>query len=97
MTSLFQTVLSMSVTGGYTILILVLLRFLLKRSPGWVSRLLWAAALFRLFCPFTFSAPVSLRTTARIASRTFSSRVRSSRCFSMKLSSSFPSSSSFPA
>ena len=60
MTSLFQTVLSMSVTGGYTILILVLLRFLLKRSPGWVSRLLWAAALFRLFCPFTFSAPVSL-------------------------------------
>ena len=48
-------------------------------------------------CACRFSAPVSLRTTARIASRTFSSRVRSSRCFSMKLSSSFPSSSSFPA
>ena len=60
MRNLFQLVLQMSLTGGYVILILCLARFPLKKAPGWISRLIWAAALFRLLCPLTFRAPVSL-------------------------------------
>ena len=60
MRNLFQLVLQMSLTGGYVILILCLARFPLKKAPGWISRLIWAAALFRLLCPLTFRAQVSL-------------------------------------
>lgn len=69
MNSFFSNLLSMSVAGGYTILILALARLFLKKAPGWISRLIWLAALFRLLCPVTFSAPVSLLPAA-LAERT---------------------------
>ncbi|MGM9589697.1 MAG: M56 family metallopeptidase, partial [Faecousia sp.] len=60
MSNLFSTVLNMSMTGSIVILLVMLARLLLKRSPKIFSYALWSAALFRLLCPVAFTAPVSV-------------------------------------
>lgn len=60
MNRIFLTVLNMSLTAGYCILAVILLRFLLKRQPKIFSYLLWSVVLFRLLCPFSFSSSYSL-------------------------------------
>lgn len=60
MTLLFITVLNMSFTAGIVILALLPIRFLLKKAPRIFSYGLWAAVLFRLLCPLSFSAGFSL-------------------------------------
>lgn len=60
LTDLFSRLLSMSLTGGATVLIVCLARLCLKRAPRWISYLLWFAVLFRLLCPVSFTASFSL-------------------------------------
>lgn len=50
----------MSLTGSVVILIICLARKLLERAPKIFSYLLWAVVLFRLLCPFSIEAPVSV-------------------------------------
>lgn len=57
---LFLTILNMSLTGSIVILIVCLARKLLKRTPKFFSYMLWAVVLFRLLCPFSIEAPVSV-------------------------------------
>lgn len=56
----FSLVLNMSMTGSIVILLVMLARLILKRSPKIFSYALWAVVLFRLLCPVAFSAPVSV-------------------------------------
>ncbi len=63
MEAVFLKVLNMSITGGYVILALLLVRLLLKKAPKKYSYALWSVALFRLICPFSFSAAFSLFKT----------------------------------
>lgn len=56
---LIQT-LRMSLTGSIVILAVFLLRFLLRKAPKIFSYCLWAAVLFRLLCPVSFTASFSL-------------------------------------
>ena len=49
-----------SLTGGWMILALVLLRPLIKKLPRWISCLLWALAAVRLVLPFTLESRMSL-------------------------------------
>ena len=58
--SFFPEFLNMSLTASIVILILVLLRPLLRRTPHGVSMLLWGVALFRLICPVSFSSDFAL-------------------------------------
>lgn len=60
MTSIFQTVLQMSITGSFVILFICVFRTLLKGFPKIYSYVLWALVLFRLLCPVTITSNVSL-------------------------------------
>ena len=52
--------LNMTLTGSFIILFVLLVRLALKKAPKIYSYALWAVVLFRLLCPVSFSAPVSL-------------------------------------
>ena len=60
MTELFSKVLNMSLTGSVVIAFVMAARLLLRRSPKIYAYVLWAAVLFRLLCPVSLSASVSL-------------------------------------
>ena len=56
----FISVLNMSLTAGVAILAVLAARLFLKRAPRIFSYGLWAVVLFRLLCPVSFAAPMSL-------------------------------------
>lgn len=56
----FTTLARMSFTSAVVILVICLLRLCLKRAPKKYSYWLWAAAAFRLVCPFSVSSVFSL-------------------------------------
>lgn len=60
MSKLFISVLNMSFTAGYCILVVIALRLLLRRLPKLLSYLLWGVVLFRLLCPVSISGDYSL-------------------------------------
>ena len=60
MSNLFSQVLNMSMTGSVVILLVLLARLILKKSPKIFSYALWSVVLFRLLCPVAFTAPVSV-------------------------------------
>ena len=60
LTDLFAAVVQMSLTGSIVILLVCLARLLLKRTPKWISYVLWSVVLFRLLCPMTVASRVSL-------------------------------------
>ncbi len=52
--------LNLSLTGGYVVLAVLLLRLALRRAPRWVVYALWAAPFARLALPFSFESAFSL-------------------------------------
>ena len=60
MEGIFKTVLQMSATAGYVILLTLIVRLCLKKAPKIFSYCLWAAAFFRLICPVSFESALSL-------------------------------------
>lgn len=68
MEQIFIRILNMSLTAGIVILLVVFLRFFLKRMPKVFSCLLWAVVLFRLLCPISFSSAVSLFGVLKMSS-----------------------------
>lgn len=72
MTTIFTTILNMSLTAGYCTLAVILLRFFLKKQPKILSYLLWSVVLFRLLCPVTLSSSFSLlRMDTHVISQEF--------------------------
>ncbi|EGL15232.1 MULTISPECIES: M56 family metallopeptidase [unclassified Paenibacillus] len=60
MTSLFLTILNMSITASYVAIAVIITRFLLKRAPKIFSYLLWLAVAVRLVIPVSFTSSFSL-------------------------------------
>jgi len=60
MSSLFITILNMSLTGAFVIGLICLVRLALKKIPKMISYCLWAAAGFRLIFPFSIESAFSL-------------------------------------
>jgi len=60
MSELFLTVLNMSFTASYIILIVILIRLLLKKAPKSITYALWGVVAFRLIIPFSFKSKFSL-------------------------------------
>lgn len=56
----FLKILNMSITAGWMILAVLLLRPLLKRSPKWIRYILWALVAIRLILPISFESVTSL-------------------------------------
>lgn len=60
MALLFTRIFNMSVSAGYIVLVVLLLRLALKKAPKWVTLLLWGIVGIRLVCPVTFESVWSL-------------------------------------
>ncbi|MBR3971948.1 MAG: hypothetical protein IKJ83_03585, partial [Ruminococcus sp.] len=60
MGNLFLTILNISITASYIALAAIMLRFLLKKNPKWISCLLWALLAVRLLVPFSLESKLSL-------------------------------------
>lgn len=57
---LFMDILDMSKTAAIVIAAVLLARLFLRKAPKVFSFALWAVVLFRLLCPFSLEAPVSI-------------------------------------
>ena len=64
MSNLFISLLNMSIAAGWLILAVVVIRFLLKKAPRWISCVLWALVGIRLICPFSPESILSLIPSA---------------------------------
>ena len=64
MSVIFLKLFNMSITAGWLILAVLMLRLLLKKAPKWVSCLLWAIVAVRLVCPFSLESGWSLIPSA---------------------------------
>lgn len=65
MNELFLTIVNMSISASWIILAVVVLRFILKRMPKWISVLFWGIAAVRLILPFSFESAWSLLPSAK--------------------------------
>ncbi len=68
MEAAFLKVLNMSITAGWLILAVVLLRMIFKKAPKTVLCILWALVAIRLACPFSFESILSLIPSAETVS-----------------------------
>ena len=60
MQAVFARILNMSITGSIVIAVVLLARLLLKRAPKIYSYALWTVVLFRLLCPLSITAGLSV-------------------------------------
>ena len=65
MSELFLCFVNMSISAGWVVLAVLLLRLMLKKAPKWISVSLWGIVAIRLICPFSFESAVSLIPSAQ--------------------------------
>ncbi|MBR6096161.1 MAG: hypothetical protein IKP82_04335 [Oscillospiraceae bacterium] len=68
MEAIFIKVLNMSISAGWLILAVMLLRLLLKKAPKWIFVVLWGLVGFRLVLPFSLQSVFSLIPSAEVIS-----------------------------
>lgn len=64
MDALFLKLLNMSITAGWLVLAVIVLRLFLKKAPKWITCALWSFVAIRLVCPFTPQSMLSLIPSA---------------------------------
>lgn len=65
---IFIKLLNMSISAGWLILAVMLLRLLLKKAPKWISVVLWGLVGLRLVFPFSLQSVLSLIPSAEVIS-----------------------------
>lgn len=60
MTELFLKIVNMSISAGWLVLVVLVLRMVLNKAPKWVNVLLWGIVAVRLICPVAIESSVSL-------------------------------------
>jgi len=60
MSAFFLKIVNMSISASWLVLAVLLLRLILKRSPKWISVLLWGLVAVRLLLPVSFESVLSL-------------------------------------
>ena len=68
MTNLFLNVLNLSISAGYIVLLVLVLRLLLKRALKWITVVLWGIVALRLILPFSIESIFSLIPSAETVS-----------------------------
>ena len=58
--NIFKNILDMSITASYVAIVVIIIRFIIKKAPKGFSFALWIAVLFRLVCPISFISKLSL-------------------------------------
>ena len=64
MSDIFLKVFNMSITASWLVLAIVILRFMLKKAPKWMTCLLWGVVALRLVMPLSFESLFSLIPSA---------------------------------
>ena len=64
MSKLFLHLLNISITAGWIVLVVVLLRFVLKKAPKWIRVMLWGLVALRLMLPVSIESVTSLVPSA---------------------------------
>ena len=64
MSNLFLRLLNISITAGWIVLVIVLLRFVLKKAPKWIRVALWGLVAVRLLLPVSIESVLSLVPSA---------------------------------
>ena len=80
MNELFLKIVNMSISASWLVLVVLILRFVLKKAPKWVNILLWGIVAIRLICPFSFESALSLIPSAE----TFPEKVISGPSFDVQ-------------
>ncbi len=65
MADVFLSVVNMSIAAGYAAIAVIIIRFLLRSSPKWISVALWGVVGLRLILPFSLKSVFSLIPTAK--------------------------------
>ncbi len=60
MSTVFLKVLNLSINATWLILVVLILRFMLNKSPKWITCAFWAIVAVRLACPISFESVFSL-------------------------------------
>lgn len=68
MSEIFLNIVNMSISAGYIVLAVLLLRLLLKKAPKWITVVLWGILAVRLICPFSFESALSLIPSKEVVS-----------------------------
>lgn len=68
MSELFLEIVNRSISAGWLILAVLILRLLLKNGPRWVHVALWGIVGIRLVCPFSIESVLSLIPSAQTIS-----------------------------
>ena len=66
--NVFLHLFNMSITAGWLVLAVVVLRLLLKKAPKWLTCLLWGLVGVRLVCPVSVQSFLSLIPSAQTVS-----------------------------
>lgn len=66
MEGVFIKLLNLSIQASILIVVVLLLRFILNKSPKWMKCLLWALVAIRLVCPFSIESIFSLAPDAEV-------------------------------
>ena len=80
MNELFLKIVNMSISASWLVLVVLILRFVLKKAPKWLNILLWGIVAIRLICPFSFESALSLIPSAE----TFPEKVISGPSFDVQ-------------
>ncbi len=68
MSGIFLKLLNLSISASWLVLVVLALRFVLKRAPKWVNVLLWGMVALRLMVPFSIESALSLIPSAETVS-----------------------------
>ena len=60
MSEAFLKIVNMSISAGWLVLAVLILRLILKKAPKWINVLLWGIVALRLVCPFSIESALSL-------------------------------------
>ena len=66
MTEIFIKLINLSISASWLVLAVLLLRLCLKKTPKWITCVLWGIVALRLVMPFTFESSLSLIPSAEV-------------------------------
>ncbi len=66
MSEIFLKILNLSINATWLILAVIILRFLMKKVPRWITCILWALVAIRLVCPFSMESVFSLLPSGEV-------------------------------
>ena len=70
MSDLVLKLVNMSISAGWIVLALLLIRLIFRKIPKWVNMLLWGLVAIRLLLPFSMQSAVSLIPDTNIVPET---------------------------